>query len=368
MTIQKLGVQNFGFVSSPSSGMTGFALDDTSKALALSFMLAQDSVLSKIKVYCSAITGSPTASAWLYSEASATGYPDASIDGPHAFGGISALAWIESTGFTYTCLAGIRYFIVIKNTTGSTSMSVRYGNTGTGPYWICCPGNSYWGWSAMDSVDGSTWLHPYPNTCGMRLEFSSPAGFDGFPVYGCQQTTGPASSVARELGVRFITPANAKFKVRALGMPILKAGTPAGNLRFRLYDDTPTLLATSATTIPPGRIVAATPIWTCIYLSSTIELAASTPYRIVQSSDANQTATAYYGTYEYSIENNADSKALMPLGAKETISLDGGTSFTDYDTKIVPFVMVLDTDGEFGTIAAGGGSHPFFGDRSGGLY
>jgi hypothetical protein len=212
------------------------------------------------------------------------------------------------------------------------------------------------GWSVVWSADaGATWGSG-PGFSAIRLEYAGSL-FEGIPIQNIAIETTNMVYAAREVGDVFTTPANAIWNVRGACMWMTtKAGTPTGNARVRLYDGV-TLLATTVSTWPAG---AAANGWYCGYFSANQVVAGGSTLRVVLSETTqSDTSSNAYRTHQYTIENNADSKALMPFGGtlQMTYTTDSTASpvvFTETATKIVPFALLLNTDGEFAATSGGG--------------
>jgi len=329
---------------------------------AYGFRLSVDKTLSAARFYFSVVTASPTTNITASLYASAAGAPTGSPleAAKNVSTSISAAGWYEFTGFSTALTKSVQYWIVLKNTDGApqtNGVTIRSGGTGSGQ--ISASQGTGAGWIKKASTDtGATWnASTASNISGsMRLGFSD-SSFDGLPI-STLTTVSTTNSVysAREIGVLFTTPAGPTLNVRCLSTFASITGTPTGDLRYRLYTGataTPTLTATTDV-VANGHIIGTAYGSSCFATVQSIP--PGTAIRIVASettqSDAN---TDRYEIAQYTIDDTAASKALTPFGStKLTLSTDGGANFTDTDTIIIPFGLVLDQTTPF-TVAAGTG-------------
>jgi hypothetical protein len=158
----------------------------------------------------------------------------------------------------------------------------------------------------------------------------------------------------REVGSVFTVPTGLNAYVRRLSMAFGKNGTPSGAARFRIYRGT-TLLATSYT-IPVGNVATGMQLYEQAFSSSILINAGDTIRVVVGVAVTGDTSTNRYNIQDYTVENDANSKALKPFDGtiSRTETADNtGTTWTDTDTSYIPFLLGLDTNAEF---AAGGGA------------
>jgi len=337
----------------------------------MSFVPDQGKTLSSVSIYCSAVAGTLgniSGTANLCGDASGIPNSGTIIETVTVPAGSWPAAgnWVTFSGFTTTLTAGTRYWIVFKNTSAAPATdypTLRHGSSST----LTTFSNSSsakWGWAKNSTTDsGATWPSSSVGTAGLFIGYSD-GSYDGLAVSdisgGAAGTGGVYAN--RESGVVFTTPANAKLNVRGISFFVAYAGTPTGSVRYRLYEGT-TLLATTSTM---GLANLTSGSWNALYFSSTQTLSPSTVYRAVLSETSqSDSSTNFYRVYEYTIKNDANAKAVLPFGGtlKQTYTADATANppvFTDVDTKIVPFALILDTDGEFAASGGGGGllTHP----------
>lgn len=374
MSAQKHGaLQIVGFnvgATGMNNGMSTFPIDAASDWLAFSYTPPENKTLAKVQAYCSAITGSPIAAdadCELYSSSAQA--PASSIEAVSAADANPAVDFMQWSGFTSALTAGTQYWFVFKNanaTPGSNFYTLRFGGGGTFPQGVllglATTQSSFAKRQTTDS--GVSWAgSPVSAVAFLRLEFSD-GTFDGFPF----SNLAGLATLDRvfsddELGVQFTTPSNGVLNVRGLLFYPHKVGTPTGNLRYRLYSGaTPSLLATTAGVATPGQITTSlgfpTPLW--FSAAQTIQPGTVLTAVMGETTQSDTSANAY-STAEFTIQNTAASKALLPFGGIKKARFDG-TTWTYTDTSAVPFGLILDTDGEFG--AGGGGGllvHPGMG-------
>lgn len=368
-TTQKRSAQLLGLrFGGPSNGSLTTSLNSATTFLGFGFIPSESKTLSKVKILISTKTASPVAADWtldLYSDNA--GAPNVSIEGPKTQAvNPTAATWHEFTGFTTALTAGVQYWLVSKNINGTPAtnfFTINHGNSNTGP--VVEGTLATKGWTKRHTTDGSAWtVSDRPQNCGWRVEYSD-GSFDGFPMSSIGTDTTNAVYSAREAGVKLVIPANATWNVRGLLFTLRKNGSPTGNPRARIYTGattTPTLLATSHTILNAGlSTVEADQVF---YFSSTQAIAGGTTIRCVLAEDTQSDASGNSFIMRwYGIENDANSKALMPWSMQMTYTTDGVT-FVDTDTTVLPMGIILDTDGEFAS-AGGAAAVQFRGNLSG---
>lgn len=346
----------FGFIPrDPSQATSTLAVSAANTWYAFSF-IGNGKTLSTVNLFTSGLTGTLATTelrAEIYSTG-ATGDPNASVSGPHNCDATPASGWNQwSPGYATT--DGVMYWVVIKNTHGtpaSNYVTFRFGAATTSVMHLVSS-SGLWGSYKNHTTDASTWTNEVKQTWGMLLGWSD-STYDGSPFSNLAATgTGNSVYAAREVGVMFAF-TGPTINVRALSFFMgANTGTPSAALRARLYSGssaTPTLVATSSGGPVVGQVAAG---WFYFPFASSQALAAGT-YRVVVGTTGADTSSNRYNTYEYTIKNDAASKALMPFGnAQETYTTDG-TTFSNTATALIPFALILDNGSEF-TVSGGGG-------------
>ena len=319
--------------------------------LAISFM-GQGQTLSAISLYASAksavFASGADVRASLYSS-NTDGSPNAEIEQRNCSTtpDTGRLSW---TGFTTALTAGVKYYIVFKNYHATSTLTLRWCTSGPQHMGAVAAVNSQWVKSTTTD-SGGTWGSYSAEPMGLRITYSGSI-YDGFPLDASANTFGATDGVyaAREVGVMFKCPLNAKMRVCGIGFNLSTAiGTPQDTVRFRLYEGsttTPTLKATSLGTIPRQQV--GNNLYT-LYITP-YELKPGEWYRItiggVTGGGSAGDSSNFHRTFKYTIDNDADSRALMPFEAFKTYTTDG-TTFSNTNTEILPFVLVLDRSNEF---------------------
>lgn len=351
-TQARLG-QTWGFIvgSAPSASAIG-PVNAAGYKSAFAFVPAESKTLSKVKFYLSAITGtlsSTSITAALYSSTTAFA-PNTQIEARSTVTTVpTGAGWVEVTGFTTALTAGTQYFVVVWNSDASATantFTIR-GVSGAPVAFTMGTTTSTLGWNKRHDPNTGTYANFVAQWMGMRLEYSD-GSFDGMP-FSNAAATGTTDSVfsTNELGIKFTSPAGT-LRVRGVGIFLNKSGTPTGNPRFNMYNDT-SLVATTQdlqTGIPSANA-------TISYFSSTVSLTPNTVYRItLAESTQSDTSINHYGSYTLTIDNDVNSFALMPFSGTAQKTYWNGTSWTDTQTELIPMWLILDTDGEITAAAA----------------
>ena len=362
VTHSYLSRQIFGVLASEamSSGATTLALSAANTWLAYSYVSPIAQTLNNVRAYISAIAAAPLAAdadCELWSS-TAAGIPNAVIETVTASDANPAVGWIQYSGFTTALSAGTQYWLIFKNLNAlpaTNNWTYRFSSAAGLPRGLfghlSTTLAAATGAKIHTTDAGATWASVIAGGAVMRLGFSG-GGFDGTPFENLSQTTAVGQGIysTRECGTYFTLPTNAKLNVRGAGIiAAAESGTPTGNFRIRLYRDT-TLLATSQESWGP-TVISATARFIEGTFASVQALNGGDIIRVVGSETTQSDAsTNRYNLLEHYVENDADSAALIPMGAKRTYF--DGTSWTEDATRVIPVVLVLDTGGEFA--AAGG--------------
>ena len=345
-------LQALGFlVSVPSGAGTTLALNAAATWLDFGYIPAETVTLNAVKVYCSAINGTQgNITCSMVVNGDTNGAPNNSAIAGTSTSTIAAGAWVaggnwvEFTGFNCTLTAGTRYHFVIKNLSavpGTDYPTFRYGGGNTWQFTGQSNFTTY-GLTKVHTVDsGTTWASsPIANAWGMRLQFA--ASYDGTPV----SNNGIVGAIYanREYGVLFTTPSNAKLSVIGLQFATGKSGTPTGNLRGRLYSGT-TLLGTTYTIAQDKINTSVNNI--SLFFAAAITIAPGTALRAVLSETTQADAAGNsYRVVAYTIENSAESRALLPLnGTMQSTNTTDATAtpivWTNTNTEIIPMALIL---------------------------
>jgi len=270
-------------------------------------------------------------------------------------------SFIEFTGFNQAVTAHTKYHLVIRNQNASAGTNFATLLVGAADSGLIENGSTggTWGWNYNISTNSGTSYSTLDNSLtSFRVEYTD-GTFEGFPYFGAGNDTTNIVYSGREVGFKLTTPSNAKWRIKGLLFPVFKSGTPTGDVRFRLYNDT-TLLATSAATFPIGAVgTSASVVYAYLPFSSIQEIEPGTTIRgVIGETTQSDASTNYIATRVYNWHNDANSLALKPLGA--SLTYYNGTSWTDTSTILPMFKIVLDEDQPFASTGAGSGGRIFF--------
>lgn len=309
---------------------------------AYSILLDTDRQLSKVRIYCTT-TGAPIAADFrceLYSHSSTTGAPNASIETATVPGSVSNGLWTEWTGFTTTLVANTMYWLVFKNLNASPTVNFygtnHHGNNSMYAQ-MGCDITSNWGWAKRSTTNsGTSWaVAVLTAMASFRAEFSD-GYFEGFPL-GAR--TNAQVYGTREAGAYFISP-DVPLNVKGIAMPLTRTGSPAGQPRYRLYVNG-VLQATTGTITASALVITTGFGYYPLFFSTVITIPPGSTVRVVCcDSNSGDTSTNRYEVPKWDMENDANTKALLG-GIQGTLSTDGGSTFTETDTDIVPFALIL---------------------------
>lgn len=273
--------------------------------------------------------------------------------------------WAEFTGFSTALSANTMYWITFTNVSASPGTDypqlIFYTSASTVLPLTLGTGANAWGYVRRTSSDGTTWAAGAATMHGMRLEFNDSGAITywGYPFtqQAVASTVSPDQRVYgnRAYGALFTTPQGPSLKIRGIRYFHNKTGSPTDLIMSIYSGGANGALIGSCAAIPAANATASQ--YNQVYTTSVITLSPGTDYRAVITTSGGNT-TNYYRGYHYLVEDNAESKALIPYGWKATFTSDITANpivWTDYDT-LMPcnFALLLDTDGEFAAGSSGG--------------
>lgn len=361
----------FGFTpNAPANGASPHTHNASAPWSAYSF-LAEHSDLNEVSFYVNQVNGSlPAGDVSLGIHADNNGNPGALIGTAVTNGASIAVGKVTFTGLSGLGLSvGTQYWAVLKNldaAPGTNNFRVVIPAGGTVE--SALSGSSAtttvaYGWHKRASADsGATWTHSTVLSGGHGVLYGYNTG--GTPIYwgslliAINTTSAYPIYAARELGVKFTTPAEGKLVME--GCAFFHGGknnSPTGNLRARLYNGT-TLVATSTNAIPNGNMNTSA-FWMPFYFAQ-VELAPSTTYRIVvgETTNADTSANYFYG-YQYQFVVDTNVQAQFPFNGSCCLTYFDGTSWADSADRLMPFSLNLRNEQAYKNSSGGGGGLAF---------
>lgn len=364
-TNQHRSAAYLGLLSVGLPGNTTFALSGAASGgfagtwLAYSWNPSESKTISAIKARVSAVAAGPLGTndcvCDIYSDTAGVG-PNASLASSNTVTIVpTANSWVEFTGFSLAVTAGTQYWIVLRNANAAPTVTFptyAYGNPNS---WIGAGQSeaaSFWGsGSVLTSVNsGGAWSSSIAAySTGWRVQYSD-GTYDGTPISSQGLLgAGSASFGKQAVGVQLVTPPNAVWNVRGAQMCFNKTGTP-GNGVFKLYNGS-TLLGTSAG-IPVANVTNSR-CYAAMFPSTIIVQPGTTLNLVLCDLTTGDTSANVYKQMAYTIDNDANSFALMPFeGTLALVTTTDYTAssptFTKTQTQVVPFSLILDSTGEFG--------------------
>lgn len=347
MPTQRILAPVWGNLINRGPGLSNTNVNAAATWAAIGFLATESKTLNKVRIFLTK-SGSPVAADYrleIYDTSTTTGHPNSSlatatVPGADPPGG----TFVEWTGLSLALSANTQYWLVLKNLNASPAthfFTVRYLNTIHGEHFGNTSGQHWASQNKATANSGGSWSHNARDVAGYRLEFAD-GTFAGMPL--TDTTSTPQVYSSREWGALFTAPA-ADLVVAGVSMTIRKVGTPTGVPRYRIYQDinagTRVLRGTTAAA-QNGPWDTGTPgPWQALYFSAPVTIAAGLPTRVVLSETTQADASGNrFESKSYTVENDANSIALVG-GFKGTLSTDGGTTFAETDTEVVPFALFL---------------------------
>lgn len=361
MTIRQGKLQAIGVFPSliNNLGVVDLTLNAANTWQAAMYSPANDKTLDEIEVYCPFASGTAALRICQFDIFSASaGDPASSIFTKTASDADPDVGWIKHSAIATALTAGTLYSFVHRNTAilpGTDNFRLRYLQTGGLPYvgLFRSVTDAYAPFERKVTTDaGTTWSGENAGGAIFRLKFSD-GTYDGFAI----ENSGSVPSSAyvygeRELGVYFTTDADASLRIAGLGFNVFKIGSPAGSLQYKLYEDT-SLVGTTAAVVPAN--IGTGDTYIPLYFASPILVAPGTLLRAtIDNSLTTDTSSNVFLTRQYTIKDDAASKALWPMGVQRTYF--DGSAWAQSDINILPFHVLLDPDDPYGASGGGGGA------------
>ena len=301
-----------------------------------------------IELWVGAVSGSPTLTGYLYTDNGAV--PGSLIEAGSITASPTGAGFVTLSGFTSASALtdGTVYWVVVKCTAG-TNATLYYGLVGASSF---IPQTYI---SKIHSTDnGSTWTGTYRLPAFgfvIAVTDGTDTAYFGSPIFDSKgaktQTTEllyTNGGVVQEGGTKFTMLANVSFVLKAVSMFVRKQGSPSGDLRVRIYDDT-ALVATSMG-LPPA-LISTSGVRQLFHFSTPYTLIKGRTYRIVAGNSAADSSSNCY--YIYTIYHKDDDihRSLIPMNPTCYTIYSGG-SWIDSTTHIQDGLILLgDTDGEY---------------------
>lgn len=372
-----LGVMNHSLSTGTNANLAIDAADDRVCCTFYPVFTEASKTLESVFFRISAKTGSPGASdivceLW---GMTAAGLPDSTniIESRSSITpAVTANTFCEVTGFTSTITRATNYAIVFKNVNGAPGSNYiaipQYFNHWGNFHISGASGNSatskaYWH-TALSTDAGASWSSSSPSP-SVLLKFS------GGTYAGMCYTTGnltptlydvTGSDPERINGVYFKTPSTfPTINVIGLSFSVNFNGTPTGDIAYRIYNSTGTVLGTTAA-LTKSLVGTAAPNMLPLYFTSSIPLAPDTYYRAVAYNTAEDSSSNYWCIRGWTIPTpNAEILKSLCGGqfsdVQQTSTTTGAANFTQEATVIPAFALILENGNEF-TLPAGGSGRP----------
>lgn len=289
----------------------------------------------------------------IYSDTGA-GVPNASLANTTNAVAVTALAFYDFT-FNVALSAATQYWIVVRNLNASPATNIltwrAMGNAVGVVHSTIQSTTPFYGFGRRNSTDGgATWTTVSASSCGplFRLDFSDGTSA-GCPVSNSATDTTNTVFSTREVGMVFTTPQNVRLAVSGVYCTPGIAGTPTGDLRYRIYKGT-TLVATT-TAIPKATVTNLTSIAGQVagFFTSPVILDPNTVYRVTMGETTqSDTSTNNYRMLQMAAwDNNATSLALKPWNGTASLTYFNGSTWTDTASSYCPMNLLMDFDTMF---------------------
>jgi len=318
------------------------ALNSANARLAHVRRLITSGTLQKLRIYISAVTGTPSAGdirCQLYSGEGDT--PATAIGTEVSLSSLSGAGYydFDFSSQNISLSAGTRYWFVMRNANASpTSNHVTISRGGPISSNELQGGNYFGAVSATSTDGGSTWS--YNSAVSALIVHSN--GAEGFVYHGSHS---PNSSGNTMHGVKFTTPANAKLRMAGL-VGYCTMSSPVSPA-WALYSSSG-LMAEAAwgnSQSYSGTHVIVAP------LSSIVTLEPNTDYYFV--------AKCSSGTITFqgvNCDNSTENLNQLPLSARYAYTTNGGSTWTVDTTRMMShWALLLDPDQPFESVGGGGG-------------
>jgi hypothetical protein len=239
---------SIGWIQSTVPTRGTLALNAAATWLSQAFMIPATKTLSKVSIYCTAVTGTLTQlECAVHSDTTSgtKGIPNTQLSNTTTVTTLpTGAAWVEFTGLSQSITGGVRHWLVFKNNTAtpaSNNLTLACGNASDnmGPPFsvnFATSGNGGMQQRGSTTNSGSTWTMEVGGWAHLWLEFND-GTYCGWPIQSfAWGGTGSAVYSSREVGVVYTTPNN-NVTTNIIGcvIPCARTGTPTGALRARLY-------------------------------------------------------------------------------------------------------------------------------------
>jgi hypothetical protein len=356
MSMQSLFSHCYGMQDGTAPASSTLALSATNTHLVYTFIAQAPFTLSKVRAFLSAVNGTLAATnlvceLWSFPNgAQTTTTMGTLLESRNTVTAVPTGAGVvEFTGFTSTLTLGQQYGLRFKNANGTPTANFPTFRFATGlPNQLT--GSNVAGHFKKHTTDGgSTWTGLVIGIGGFRLEFSD-GSFYGAPFdQGAVTVVGDGVFSTSELGATFTSPADVFLRISRVGVRLTVTGTPTGVPRFCIYDASNTLIATTANVAQYFTAQYAVGVF-----ASPVVLSPNTQYTVtLGETTQSDTSANRFNLFEYFVENDVNSQALLPFGGWSKAQFDG-TSWTMTPTRAPIIWMIGDTTDFFDPAGSGG--------------
>jgi len=332
-----IGADNVVTAIALNGGATTFAMASLNTCWAARFMAGDTRDILSVYVNWSSVASAGTVTLRIETIDATTGKPTGSLYDANATLAFTPVAGWQLLTFasapTTGLTAGTEYAILLITTTGGTTQTLR-ASVAAGAYPTM----------VQTAADGTTRSNLTDTTSGVpictaifedsveeTLDFCQFATISNYNIFGTAAA-----------GVKFVVPVNLTFLVDGIDMPyVLRTGTPAGDLRVRIFNSADTAVSGTTITIDKDSVLGGSGRRWKARFGAPVSLAAGT-YRIVLDSASSANSSNCYTI----VAGVARAAANVPtnLNATNTADVTAGTiSWTDTNTQQMAMGLLLDS-------------------------
>ena len=325
-----------------------FAMATLNRGVAYRFTATDTRDVKSVYLNWSSISAPGTVTLRIETIDATTGKPSGSLYDSNATKAFTPTSGWQNVAFdslpTTGLTAGTEYAVVLLTTTGGTTMNILCSQNTTS--------YRYFPVAVMTATDGTT-------RSNFALAFGVPVGTIVFEddveehVGWAPYASFGGSAVFGTLGVgmKVVVPANLTLSVIGVEWCYMQInGTPAGDLRIRIFDSSDSQLSNASATIDKDSILSGAGARLRIRFPAAVTMAAGT-YRIVFDSASSANSSNCWSIY--TVVYRAAALAPSNFCYTSTSDITAGTiSWTNTTNEVPPLGLVL---GDM-TASGGGGS------------
>ncbi len=325
-------------VHSSAATYTSYSMATLNTGCCWRFTARTTKDIKSVRIRWSGVTAAGAVQLTIETIDSTTGKPTGTLYDANASYNITPVAGVQTYTFatlpTTGLTIGTEYGIVLLTTTGGTTQTVVHSNSST----VLNPSLPS---QVLTAADGTTRSNFAELSGGRAPIFSLVDEDDNEIEVGNTPYHNYASAINlygdNVMALKIVLPSNINYTVKSMELNyMIRTGTPAGNLRVRIFDGTNSVVTGSTIELDKDSIGNINALGAIAAFDGGITLSGGTYRLAVDSPNSANSSNCY--TSRYAVAFNS---SCLPSSVVLSTSTDGGTNWTDDSTQLPPIGLQI---------------------------